>query len=442
MNLWINPRAGESFTLLVKAELKVQEGGILERSVAWTSGLGDNDRFKFDPKEVKDNSPQDQNPAASLIFALFKVTAPEASGSYSISLSALGGMSVIRVSVREASAASFASIVKVQGPLLMQSGTPVNVNVTLQNIGSEAHKTYIYATDDATGEDVFAKVYSASDIAANQTITLRGTFAMPNRTLSLTVHGGHEQGGVDTDDTENAITIMAATPLPPTQAPSLSGLVREWGPWLAIVGASFASVQVVKYTNQRKRTPFVTANEKLKVAVVDCALCGGCEIAMADLGEDLLDLLPQKVNLVYAPVLMSAREYGPVDVALVVGSVRNEEDVKAVKEAREKAKVLVAFGTCPGFGGLNTLANLYEGKELFEYAYSEVLSMDASDEKTIPSVRVPVLTDKVRPLSEYVKVDFTIPGCPPPFTVVRSGLDAVLYKFAPRGRASEPKSWK
>jgi F420-non-reducing hydrogenase small subunit len=167
--------------------------------------------------------------------------------------------------------------------------------------------------------------------------------------------------------------------------------------------------------------------EKLKLAIVDCAYCGGCEIAIADLGLELLSLLSQKIDLVYAPILMSARDYGPVDVAFVVGAVRFVEDIKAVKEAREKAKILVAFGTCPAFGSLSTLANLYTKEELLESAYVTALSMEHGGKKTIPTENVPELVNEIKPLSDYVKVDLTLPGFPPPLEVIRDAFDAILY---------------
>jgi coenzyme F420-reducing hydrogenase gamma subunit len=32
-----------------------------------------------------------------------------------------------------------------------------------------------------------------------------------------------------------------------------------------------------------------------------------------------------------------------------------------------------------------------------------------------------------------VKVDYTIPGCPPPLAAIRTSIDAILYEYASRG---------
>jgi F420-non-reducing hydrogenase small subunit len=181
------------------------------------------------------------------------------------------------------------------------------------------------------------------------------------------------------------------------------------------------------YVRKPKRV-FSRVQERLRLAIVDCAICGGCEVAIADLGEKVLNLLSDRVELVYAPILMSARDYGPVDVVFVVGSVRNEDDLRAVREAREKARVLVAFGTCPGFGGLNNLSNLSSKEELLDSAYVNALSMEHDGGgKIVPSEKVPGLLGEIRPLSDYVKVDVTLPGCPPPAQVIRDALDMLLH---------------
>jgi coenzyme F420-reducing hydrogenase gamma subunit len=234
------------------------------------------------------------------------------------------------------------------------------------------------------------------------------------------------QDNADVDDDRFTVTIFQSLPQPQPQTRSLGVLAFEWAPWIGIVAASIASVPLVG-TYARKGKRLFPKAEKLKLAIVDCAICGGCEISIADLGENLLNLMPQKIDLVYAPILMSARDYGPVDVAFVVGAVRTEEDLKAVKQAREKAKVLVAFGTCPAFGGLNNLANLYRDQELLETAYVNAVSMEHSGENIVPSERVPKLMSELKPLSDYVKVDLTIPGCPPPTEVISDAVELLLH---------------
>jgi F420-non-reducing hydrogenase small subunit len=167
-------------------------------------------------------------------------------------------------------------------------------------------------------------------------------------------------------------------------------------------------------------------SKKVKVAIEDIAYCGGCEVAIADLGEDLLRLLQEKIELVYAPILMSSREYGPVDVAFVIGAVRNEHDLKLVKRARENSKVLVACGSCSCFGGIPSLANMYGKVELLNNAYKNAPSVVKAG---VPSSNVPGLLEKVLPLSEHVKVDYYIPGCPPPPPLLKEAITTLLKRL-------------
>jgi len=154
---------------------------------------------------------------------------------------------------------------------------------------------------------------------------------------------------------------------------------------------------------------------KAKLAIEDCAICGGCEIALADLGVGLLKVLDKRVDLVYAPVLASAIDYDKADVTFVVGVVRTKHELERVQAARKKSKILVSFGTCPSTGGLAGLANLSTNEELLTTAYDGKAPTQGAE-----------ILDKLEPLSKHVKVDYVIPGCPPPGPVIKELLSELL----------------
>jgi F420-non-reducing hydrogenase small subunit len=154
---------------------------------------------------------------------------------------------------------------------------------------------------------------------------------------------------------------------------------------------------------------------KAKLAIEDCAICGGCEIALADLGVGLLKVLDKSVDLVYAPVLASAIDYDKADVTFVIGVVRTKHDLERVQSARKKSKILVSFGTCPSTGGLAGLANLSTNEELLTTAYDGKAPTQGAE-----------ILDKLEPLSRYVKVDYVLPGCPPPGPVIKELLSELL----------------
>ena len=97
--------------------------------------------------------------------------------------------------------------------------------------------------------------------------------------------------------------------------------------------------------------------------------CSGCEIAILNLGETLLELLPE-LDFVHIPVLMDHKHYGQMGdkseieipeavVGLVSGGIRNEEHLEVAREMRKKCKILIALGTCATHGGIPALINSF-----------------------------------------------------------------------------------
>jgi Ni,Fe-hydrogenase III small subunit len=419
---------GGTFSLRVQIQFSNLNSMGSPDSITWIADMDENSKFQFNPNQIVDNSAQDQSAGKGEIVGLFRITAPQEAGRYVIAFTYRDFTSEIYVTVGQSASLSYAAITNINGPLAAKPGDDVRMNITLLNNGTQASKFYVYATNSSSRKIVFEKIYSQTPIESDATTSLIGTFKMPDGNLTLVIHSGHVEDTGDFDDSRVTIYMFQALNVAPIAQVPYSVLAIQWAPWIAIAGASLGSVPILA-TRARKRKPLFPKAEKLKLAIVDCAICGGCEIAIADLGEHILNLMSTKIELVYAPILMSAREYGPVDAAFVVGAVRNAEDLRIVKEARQKAKILVAFGTCPGFGGLNNLANLSSKQELLETAFVNAPSM-LHDGKTIPSERVPELIGEIRPLSEYMKVDIIVPGCPPPAQAIRDTIETLLNGFS------------
>lgn len=169
----------------------------------------------------------------------------------------------------------------------------------------------------------------------------------------------------------------------------------------------------------------------VKVAEEWFAICGGCEVSILDIGDALLDLLP-KLEFVHIPVLMDHKLFGQTgeksqmeipkaDVGIITGGVRNEEHIHLAKEMRSKCGVLIALGACATNGGIPALANQYPLADLYEKVYRGSKSTAPAP---TPSSNIPPLTDRVYAVSEIVKIDLEIPGCPP---VSDHIADAVLH---------------
>jgi len=163
------------------------------------------------------------------------------------------------------------------------------------------------------------------------------------------------------------------------------------------------------------------------------SICGGCEVAILDIGEPLLGLLPQ-LEFVHMPVLMDHKLLGQTgegkhmeipeaDVGIIAGGVRNEENRELALEMRAKCKTLISLGSCSCFGGIPAMANQFTLQDLYDKVYRGSKSTESSP---TPNVGVPPLTDRVYALHEVVKVDLHIPGCAPTPEMIVSALTSLL----------------
>lgn len=131
-----------------------------------------------------------------------------------------------------------------------------------------------------------------------------------------------------------------------------------------------------------------------RVAVFDFTGCEGCELQLANKEETLVDFL-ESIEVVDFREVSSARE-AAYEIALVDGSITRSDEVERLKRIREKAKVLVALGSCACFGGVTKLKNAFDLDE----ANREVYGTDPKE------------TSATRAVGEVVTVDVKIPGCP------------------------------
>lgn len=163
-------------------------------------------------------------------------------------------------------------------------------------------------------------------------------------------------------------------------------------------------------------------------------ICAGCEVSVLDIGDKLLDLLPS-LQFLHMPVLMDHKYYGQrgekkngmeipaADVGIVTGCIRNEEHKELAQEMRKKCKTLIALGSCASFGGIPALANLGTTPDLLDKVYKGSKSTAPADP---PSKDVPKLLDRVYAVSEVVKPDVFIPGCPPESSMIADALVSLL----------------
>ena len=194
--------------------------------------------------------------------------------------------------------------------------------------------------------------------------------------------------------------------------------------------------------------------EKLKFAFYWAASCGGCEIAVLDIDEKILDVVAI-ADIVFWPVAIDIKykdvEEMPdksIDVCFFNGAIRTEEQEHLAKLLRKKSKVLVAFGSCAQLGGIPGLANVANRKEVFERAYLQSPSTNNPNSLTpktsfnVPEgeLRLPEFFDTVKTLDQTVDVDYYLTGCPPPSTQVAKVVEAIVKnELPPKGSVLAPE---
>jgi len=193
---------------------------------------------------------------------------------------------------------------------------------------------------------------------------------------------------------------------------------------------------------------------KLKFGFYWAASCGGCEIAVLDIDEKILDVL-EIAEVVFWPVAMDvkykdveAMPDGFMDVCFFNGAVRTEEQEHLAKLLRRKAKALVAFGSCAHMGGIPGLANVADRKEIFERAYLQSPST-VNKANLVPQTKVkvkegtltlPEFYDTVMALDQVVDVDYYLPGCPlAPGLIVEAVQAIASGNLPPKGAVLAPE---
>ncbi len=139
----------------------------------------------------------------------------------------------------------------------------------------------------------------------------------------------------------------------------------------------------------------MSQNSLPRFAVLQLSGCSGCEVSLLNAHEWV-----DRYDLVYMPLVISANSLpDEVEVLLVSGGVRNEEDEYNLRTAASIAKKVVAVGTCAISGGVANLGDRDEVRELF---------LADTKRHALPS-----LLPKTHPVDAVVKVDLYLPGCPP-----------------------------
>ncbi|MFQ6066266.1 MAG: oxidoreductase [bacterium] len=193
---------------------------------------------------------------------------------------------------------------------------------------------------------------------------------------------------------------------------------------------------------------------KLKIAIYWGAACGGCDVAILDTQEKILEIA-ELADIVFWPIAVDFKyqdlenmEDQSIDICMYHGSVRNSEQEQVARLLREKGKTVIAFGSCACFGGITGLGNLFTREEILRRVYKTTPSTSNPDNiypQSETRVRegkifLPYFQDAVSSLNKVVKVDYYIPGCPPPVDLIINAVDAIKTgNLPPEGSVLAPE---
>ena len=174
----------------------------------------------------------------------------------------------------------------------------------------------------------------------------------------------------------------------------------------------------------------------VKVAEEWLNSCSGCEIALLNIGDVLVDLLPS-LEFVHIPVLIDKKYYGQTGeekelsipehvVGIVSGGVKNTEHLEVLKEMRKKSQILIALGTCATDGGIPALANMYGNDAIRDFSYRESPTTVPGPDPDTKNNHIPDMLENCDALDQHVKVDIKVPGCPPHPDWIAAAILALL----------------
>ncbi len=188
---------------------------------------------------------------------------------------------------------------------------------------------------------------------------------------------------------------------------------------------------VKKSTKKPAAKPVVAAAApKVKVATMWLSGCSGCHMSFLDLDERLVDL-SKLVEILFSPIVdTKVKDMPYVDVGIVEGCVNNTDQEHELKMLRERCKLLIALGDCAVTGNVPALRNQFTLKDCLIRAYEQAESNKICCIPNDPVV--PKLYPKARPLAEVVKVDVSIPGCPPDADTIWFALTELLAGRMPQ----------
>lgn len=137
--------------------------------------------------------------------------------------------------------------------------------------------------------------------------------------------------------------------------------------------------------------------DKPRLGVFKFSSCDGCQLSLLDCEDELL-AIAGAIDIAYFPEATRSDDVGHYDLAFVEGSVTTPHEAELIQDIRERSTALITLGACATSGGIQALKNGADTAAFIEavYAHPDFIST----------------LDTATPISDHVKVDFELRGCP------------------------------
>jgi len=155
-----------------------------------------------------------------------------------------------------------------------------------------------------------------------------------------------------------------------------------------------------KTTSENKiETKIVLEEKKVKprIAVMSLTSCEGCQFALIDLGEKFSEIMNKVETIDFRLLKDEKDETTMLDIAFVEGNPMTKANKENLLELRKRSKLLVVIGNCAAMGGVPEIKNYREKKQTVKHVYKYIQGIE---------------NEPILEVENFIKVDFTFPGCP------------------------------
>lgn len=158
-------------------------------------------------------------------------------------------------------------------------------------------------------------------------------------------------------------------------------------------------------------------NDKIKIGWFSFSCCEDNTIVMTEIMNDHWQEWKKIFDFRHVRVLKSKNIFDEFDIAFIEGAVASQEQENKIKEIRNISKKVVAVGACAVTGLPASQRNTFTPEQKASIAFL-IARFNALPE--------------VKKLSDVIKVDVDIPGCPMTPEVFLEKVNALVAELRPQ----------